>query len=223
MSRLTRRNALTAVAALPALAVPSVAIAAAGPPDPIFAAIENFHCAATAFGKALDRQGDLESLPDKVTRTPRVVVGEERELHTSVKTLKDGTWVCRSKRGKKTGKFYYATDLAEIERNAPKGPEREGWIAERVAMLEADASAVKLRQDECGWTAAKLAVEETGEAERIACEAMVETRPTSKAGLLALLSCVVAEHERGNLILDEDMFETLTKTTLAALSSKQPA
>jgi hypothetical protein len=40
MSQLNRRNALTVVAGLPALAIPAVAIAAAGIPDPIFAAID---------------------------------------------------------------------------------------------------------------------------------------------------------------------------------------
>ena len=140
MSQLNRRNALTAVAALPALAIPAAVIAAVGPPDPIFAAIEHHRRANTAFGAALDMKAALEeSLPDAevIYCKPRVVVGEERELHTSGKTLKDGTLVWRSKRGKKTGKFYYASDLAGIERNAPKGPEREAWIAERVALLEA--------------------------------------------------------------------------------------
>ena len=40
MSQLNRRNALAAVAALPALAMPSAAIAAVGEPDQILAVIE---------------------------------------------------------------------------------------------------------------------------------------------------------------------------------------
>ena len=50
MSQLNRRNALTAVASLPAMAVPSVAIAAASP-DPIFAVISG---ASPRMGRAGD-------------------------------------------------------------------------------------------------------------------------------------------------------------------------
>ena len=42
MSKLSRRSLVTSAAALPALAVPA-ALAASGPDDPIFAAIEAYH------------------------------------------------------------------------------------------------------------------------------------------------------------------------------------
>ena len=44
-------------------------------------------------------------------------VGEERELHMASKKLKDGTRVFRSKDGKKTGNFYDANNLSDIERS----------------------------------------------------------------------------------------------------------
>jgi hypothetical protein len=40
MSALSRRSLVTSTAALPALAVPAIAVAACAEPDPVFAAIE---------------------------------------------------------------------------------------------------------------------------------------------------------------------------------------
>jgi hypothetical protein len=63
MSQLNRRNALTAVASLPVMALPAVAIAAAQP-DPIFAAIEKHRaCAAVVVACRQRRHAIEESLP----------------------------------------------------------------------------------------------------------------------------------------------------------------
>jgi hypothetical protein len=81
--------------------------------------------------------------------------------------------VIRSKHGKKTGKFYYASDLDGIERNAPKGPaeKREAWIAERVALLEADAAEIAKAKEECGLAAIEVEYEAAnGYADKIAWE-----------------------------------------------------
>jgi hypothetical protein len=67
--------------------------------------------------------------------------------------------VWRSRRGKKAGNFYYASDLAEIERSAPKGLKRQEWIAERVAMLEADAAETARAKEECGLAAIEVELE----------------------------------------------------------------
>lgn len=48
MSNLSRRSLVTSAAALPALAVPAVAVAASAEPDPIYAAIEKFRHADEA-------------------------------------------------------------------------------------------------------------------------------------------------------------------------------
>ena len=45
MSNLSRRSLVTSAAALPALAVPAVAVAASAEPDPIFAAIDRWNAA----------------------------------------------------------------------------------------------------------------------------------------------------------------------------------
>src|ERR1700730_13050380 len=57
MSRLTRRNALTAVAALPALAVPTAITAMAGPDAEVFAAGRAVEAAWQGLGKACDVLG----------------------------------------------------------------------------------------------------------------------------------------------------------------------
>jgi hypothetical protein len=61
MSHLNRRTALIAAAALPALAVPSIAIAATLSPDPIFAATEKHKQAVAAFNTFMPTVGDEES------------------------------------------------------------------------------------------------------------------------------------------------------------------
>jgi hypothetical protein len=61
--------------------------------------------------------------------------------------------------------------------------------------------------------------DETGNAERAACDAMIATLPTTKAGLIALLSYVLAEFERGNQLLDDDEMLALLTTTRTALVS----
>jgi hypothetical protein len=52
-------------------------------------------------------------------------------------------------------------------------------------MLEADAAALKLRQDECGLTTEKLAVEETDNAEFEAMNAILEMPATTMHGFIA--------------------------------------
>jgi hypothetical protein len=61
MSQLNRRNALTAVASFLVMAMPAVAIAAVGPPDPILAVIEAHRRAWAELGTACDNQAVLEN------------------------------------------------------------------------------------------------------------------------------------------------------------------
>jgi hypothetical protein len=57
-----------------------------------------------------------------------------------------------------------------------------------------------------------------GHADTEAVDAMIATVPTTKAGLIALLSYVLSEHGRGNYILDEDGLLELIKTTASSLA-----
>jgi hypothetical protein len=57
---LSRRSLVTTAAALPALAVPAIAIAAAVAPDPIFAAIEEWKGVDAVYAKAI-RAADAAS------------------------------------------------------------------------------------------------------------------------------------------------------------------
>jgi hypothetical protein len=60
-SQITRRNALTTVAALAVVpAVPVAALAVTADPDPIFAVIEEHRTAVGAYSAAIDRRNDLE-------------------------------------------------------------------------------------------------------------------------------------------------------------------
>jgi hypothetical protein len=70
MSQLNRRNALTAVAALPALAVPSVANAAMGP-YPIFAVIEAHRRAWADLGTECTNQ-EVRQKPASVQAASRL-------------------------------------------------------------------------------------------------------------------------------------------------------
>jgi hypothetical protein len=174
------------------MAVPSVAIAAVQAPDPIFARIAAHQSARKGFDLLFDRLDDAQTAA-KGTRaddTARVVVGEERELHSSYKTLKDGTIVYRAKDGKKTGKFYYASDLVEIERSAPKEPQkkREAWIAERVAMLDANAAEIAKAKEECGLASVEGEYNAASDhVDKLAWE-LIDNPPTTIAGTAALLA-----------------------------------
>jgi hypothetical protein len=188
MSMLNRRNALTAFAGLPAIAIPAVASAAAGP-DPIFARIAEHRAAWKKFSALCTLLGEAQDAADdtRAGDEPRVVVGEQRELHTSFKTLKDGTSVYRSKYGKKTGGFYYARNIAEIERSAPKA-NREAWIAERAAMLEADAAEIARAKEECGLAALEAENHAASNyADEIAWR-LIDNPPVTIAGAAALLA-----------------------------------
>ena len=62
MSALSRRSLVTSAAALPALAVPAVAVAVSNEPDPIYAAIEKYQHAEEV-SMALDVYDDVEPSP----------------------------------------------------------------------------------------------------------------------------------------------------------------
>ena len=90
MSRLTRRNALAAVAGLSALAVPSIAIAAAGPPpDPIFAAIEKHKQAVAAFYGAPPAKRDDDE-EDEVGRLCGIFCDAAHDILRTVPTTLAG-------------------------------------------------------------------------------------------------------------------------------------
>jgi hypothetical protein len=126
------------------------------------------------------------------------VVGEQREIHTSVKTLKDGTTVFRHKWGKKTGEFYYASNVADIERSAPKGPEREAWIAERVALLEADAAEIAKARKDCELASVEAEQEAASDhVDKLAWD-LVDNPPTTVAGVVSLLAYASEYVEEGN-------------------------
>jgi hypothetical protein len=206
MSQLiNRRNALTLVAGLPALAVPSIAVTAtAGTPDPIFARIAAHRAAEKRFASlcvtADEARTEARATAEgtRAADTPRVVVGEARELHTSVKTLKDGTSVFRHKWGKKTGEFYYASNVADIERSAPKGPEREAWIAKRVALLEADAAEIAKAGKDCGLASVEAEQEAASDyVDKLAWD-LVDNPPTTVAGVVSLLAYASEYVEEGN-------------------------
>jgi hypothetical protein len=56
-------------------------------------------------------------------------------------------------------------------------------------------------------------------ADRAASDTMIKTIPTTKAGLVALLSYVIAEFERGNELLSDDEMLALLATTRTAIVS----
>jgi hypothetical protein len=209
MSQLNRRNALTALAGLPALAVPAVAIAVVQTPDPIFARIAAHRAVLKSFDLTFDRLDDAQTAAEETRADdkPRVVVGERREIHTSVKTLKDGTTVFRHKWGKKTGEFYYASNVADIERNAPKGPEpkREAWIAERVALLEADAAEIAKAKEECGLAAIERERDFALNYVDQLAWALIDNPPTTTAGAAALLAYAVEYVHNGGEWPDRDL------------------
>jgi hypothetical protein len=106
-----------ATAAAPLDVLPIAATTATAAIEPIFAPIEDHKKAMAAWSDALDQVEVVQpSTPKDVKREPRCVVGEERELHMASKKLKDGTRVFCSKDGKKTGNFYDANNLTDIDR-----------------------------------------------------------------------------------------------------------
>jgi hypothetical protein len=211
----SRRAVLGAIAATPALAGPTAAIAGASP-DPIFATIERHRAAWEAYEAATIAAGDMDhGIPDELHRLPRVAVGEQRELFTSAETLEDGTTVIRSKWGKPTGEFYYAHDLADIERSAPKklsASEREAWIGERKAELEKDERELAERKREAKRKSGILAAEEQMESARDREEELLRhlavTAPTTISGVQALLAYWCQHHTRDAIGMQDEWHDT---------------
>jgi hypothetical protein len=183
----TRRTALMGALAVPvAAALPAAASAAV--PDPIFAAIERFQRLEDEWS---DREIELDALPRAQASVPTT---PEREAISSVEygTDEEGdrTMILRHRYGEPTGKYGYATSAAEIESAAKSIPEahRAHWIADRRAALAREIAKARRENIASGRAAAARASDDAYAAQFNAGWDLAETKPTTLAGIAALLA-----------------------------------
>jgi hypothetical protein len=187
MSALSRRSIVASAAALPALAVPAVALAAAEP-DPIYAAIEAHRVAYAAWEKALRRCNDLA--PD---HAPNARIHVRNYYATETSHEEDGeTFIWKVRRTGKLKPIYVSYD-EDIEKNAPKklkGVELDAWIEEKRAELAAEQK--RLDEEFAKTPDGKLVTVRNalGEKEAELQDELFGTTPTTTHGLLAVLSYI---------------------------------
>lgn len=194
-------NAIIGASAF-ATALPAHAMTMPAGNDPIFAAIENHRKLTTAEDVARMALTDFEdTLPPELTREPRCVVGEARELHTQMEKEADGTMVFRSKNGEPTGEFYYATTHEDIERNAPRGDSpqawsvRNAWIGDRLTELGEDGDRLRAARAAAGITPYENAYSAAMNAQYEAAQELLGTEPTTIAGIIALIRYFIEDSD----------------------------
>jgi hypothetical protein len=195
----TRRDFLrVASLAGAALAVPSLALAA-GEPDPIFAAIEVHRAAEAAFGSAIRELDDLEErLSPDVMRQARVPIVFNIGPDVDPNNLPPDT------------KVRWCRDAEEIEATLPawaSAENRKAALEAALAGLEKDRRELELARETCGLTAMQAARDSASAAADDAALAILDTHPTTEAGVVALLT-YAADYTKGGVwpsnLFDDD-------------------
>jgi hypothetical protein len=204
----SRRSLVVGAAALPILAAPAVA---ATEPDEIYTMIEAHRRAHDLYTAAL--------------HAADVTGGDEIEARIVVGHFKDGDYSegedhadgSRTIVWRPTGELkpIYASSLDDIERAAPKGAERDAWIAEKLAELKAEEQ--RIAESDPGRAAeiARIAqLQKTAatasDKERRLLWDLVSTPPDTFKGVTAVLAHLRAR-EAGTLatLMDVEYIEEL--------------
>lgn len=218
----------TAVASvvLPIVAAsPALAVAAAAPgdqaPDPIFALIEH-HRKLQAEAMALDSAcNELEeTLPDELTGLPRgvpTVIG--RDFETAYNVEPDGREVFTMS-PRPAGQCNWAVNAHQIRKDSEAIPEehREDWIADRLGALRRAQRKLRRAQNKAGLTRARALRMNAIDAEYAAARALIQTVPTTPAGVAALARYVVDCHQTTTDVTpdEHDHYDLLATIAVAA-------
>jgi len=209
---------MSAAAVPAAAALPSAAIASALQPDPIFAAIEAHRGAHSKYELAA-RAADIKG---RGPRPARVIVGY----------FNDGEYA-RSETDKHPGSLIWKPNgelvplyagAGEIERNAPRnlqGAERDVWISERSAALEKEERRIAKAYVRTKRGALEAAAERAYQRERDRMWDLIWMKPTTIAGLCALLEYCRTRESINELVHDdewEDALEWTIESTVRALA-----
>ena len=155
--------------------------------DPIFAAIEAHRAALAAFSRALDELDELEGrLPDDVKREPRVPIIMDLKPDFDLDNLPVDTRIrwCRNEE--------------EIVATLPDWVDRDAGVKFALAQLEKNRHELAVAREACGLTAMQTARDQADKAEEDAALALLDIRPTTIAGVVALLTHAADYEKTGN-------------------------
>jgi hypothetical protein len=165
MNMIVRGTAAVAVAAVPAAA--NASSAALAQIDPIFAVIERHRAESRAYDQAIGDQSKLEeTLPEEITRSPRVQFG-----------MKDGQPYYLHSHHDIDDRLEWMPDFART-------PEIRARLYDEFGL---DVAEILAKQDECGLAAAELRTEQLSYSCQKLAWAIATTVPTSMAGVAAVL------------------------------------
>ena len=187
MSNLSRRLLVASAAALPALAVPAVAVEAPTEPDPIYAAIETHGVVSATWVDALKRcsraGGDLPPqariyLYDR----PKIEATFDGDVRSGVYTV--------TRRLTEEFEPLYANYDEHIKEYAPRNlsdAERDAWIKMKCEELHAEQQ--RFDEEFAQTSAGKIRAESDARADEEweAQDALYDTTPTTIEGLVTLL------------------------------------
>jgi hypothetical protein len=215
----SRRSLVISAAALPILAVPAVAIAGPAPAipqtDPIFAAIQAYIEAERADAVALDRLNEAEERfeDEHGSPEPDAISKDLRQLwrkHEGLEKLAEGE--CRSH--EVVDRFM---DSLARGQSAAKDFDEEKWADTRAYLHE------ELDRQTAAFNKTVIPMKEAAEAAsqrfREATVTLIETEPTTLAGLAAIFACL-RDHQslREYVVCDYADSSTIIDTLAAATS-----
>jgi hypothetical protein len=179
--------------------------------DPILAAIEAHRSALTDWLKAVDAADQIKG----ERPTARVLVGTGTDGEAVRTELEGGGFSVAWVPNGKTYPIYVDSDVA-IERNAPKAlksSDREAWISERLAELEAEERRITKRHARTKLGKLEAARHKASDLERERVWDLIWTVPTTPEGLAALLR-YCRERESVNELVADDAWEDALEWTL---------
>jgi hypothetical protein len=201
---LSRRQLLAGAATiLPAAGLASLPAFSASVDDPIFAAIEAHRSAEAAHERAVSEMDDLEEgLPRDVKRQPHVPIMVDITPDIDPNNLPADA------------KVRWCHDAEEIAATLPawaSAGNREAALEAALAGLEQDRRELEAARQTCGLTAMEAARDRTSNAAEDAALAILDTHPTTVAGVVALLTYAADYTKRGaewpSDLFDEDEIE----------------
>ena len=166
--------------------------------DPIFAAIEAHRSAEAAHERAVSEMDDLEEhLPRDVKRQPHVPIMIDITPDIDPNNLPADA------------KVRWCHDAEEIAATLPAWAStgnRKAALEAALAGLEQDRRELEAARQICGLTAMEAARDRTSNAADGAALAILDTHPTTVAGVVALLT-YAADYTKGGAQWPSDLFD----------------
>ncbi len=218
MGSVTRRAAIgSAICGLASTAV--VALPAIGAEDdPIHELIEDhrrLNAESVAVAIAVDELE--ERLSEDVMRQPRVATMPiSRGKFARIEETDDYT-ILRHDKGERTGEYFYAVSIRDIERQSESIPEadRAAWMTNRIAAFRADVREQRAKQRACGYARLLDQRMAASEAAYAAGQNLLASAPVTVAGAIALMRYAIEAGE--NLMSEGDDAYTLLRSLVTSL------